>query len=323
MNNNLLNYIKDLSNADKKTLSQKGLKLFEEGGELAKKILPFEDAEGTRHRFTNRADILEEVADVILVALSIGYDVNMTEEELEDVMLKKAKYWQELQNNESKALKSLPYEIHVTIDFSQYPKKYKAENFSWFFRICHDINVKPLLLKNYSSINDTVETVVMANSTIRGTANEADKLMEKIASDITTYGFSPNRKKIETVPWHPAALKIKENKKFYFENHLKVKMKQNNFKRFIKQLKEEFNPDKNTSYGISWNAIKDAVDGIRTYFVTIRSKETTREDFESYAKIFSNLISTNKYVLEVTAENIELAIFDSAIDQDKSWIING
>ena len=44
MDEKLLEYIKMLSINDKKTLTEKVAKLFEEGGELAKVVLPFEGA---------------------------------------------------------------------------------------------------------------------------------------------------------------------------------------------------------------------------------------------------------------------------------------
>lgn len=50
------NYIKSLSLKDKKTLSQKCLKLTEEVGELAKAILPYDSAHGTNHRFIERTN---------------------------------------------------------------------------------------------------------------------------------------------------------------------------------------------------------------------------------------------------------------------------
>lgn len=322
MNKEILDYVKELTTVDTKTLSQKCLKLFEEGGELSKKVLPFEDAAGTLHRYTNRGEVLEEVADVILVALSVGYNIGMTDEELNDFMLKKAKYWQEIQHNEIKASKILPYEIHVTVDFSKYNKKDKPGDYNFFVHACAEIGVKPLLLKNYSSINDTVETAVMSSKTMRGTAREADKEMETIAKGLKDFCFSVSRKKIETVPWHPAGLKALTNEKFYFENHLKVKIKETRFKTFIKQLKKSFVPNENTSFGISWNALKDPVDGVRTYFVTLRSKNTSKDRFESLAKSFIHSVKEINSVLEVTSENIELAVFDSNEDQDKSWIIS-
>lgn len=44
MNKQFFDYLRHLSKQDRKTLSQKALKLFEEGGELARVILPFDGA---------------------------------------------------------------------------------------------------------------------------------------------------------------------------------------------------------------------------------------------------------------------------------------
>ena len=69
---NINDYIKDLSIKDKKTLSQKTLKLVEEVGELARVILPYDSAHGTNHRFTDRDAILEELVDVYLTNISLN-----------------------------------------------------------------------------------------------------------------------------------------------------------------------------------------------------------------------------------------------------------
>lgn len=47
---NTLELVKVLTDRDTKNLSQKGLKLSEECGELSKNILPYEGAAGTLHR---------------------------------------------------------------------------------------------------------------------------------------------------------------------------------------------------------------------------------------------------------------------------------
>ena len=47
MNKNISDFIRTLSEKDKKTLSQKCLKLVEEVGELARIILPYDSAHGT------------------------------------------------------------------------------------------------------------------------------------------------------------------------------------------------------------------------------------------------------------------------------------
>ena len=88
---------------DKKTLSQKGLKLAEEVGELAKVILPYDSAHGTNHRFIDKERILEEVVDVYLTNISIAHSIGITDEEFDEMLNRKSLKWAELQSKESNA----------------------------------------------------------------------------------------------------------------------------------------------------------------------------------------------------------------------------
>ena len=81
-------YIKELSKKDKKTLSQKALKLVEEVGELARVVLPYDSAHGTNHRFIDREALLEEIADVHLTNISIAHSLGFTDDELNEMMVK-------------------------------------------------------------------------------------------------------------------------------------------------------------------------------------------------------------------------------------------
>src|SRR5579863_8414064 len=108
MNKDLLDYIKTLSLNDTKNLSAKGLKAAEEVGEMAKKILPYNNEFATRHRFVLAKDILEEVADVMLSAMSVAYDLNFTHENIEQMLMNKSRKWAGLQNNESKIVFPCP-----------------------------------------------------------------------------------------------------------------------------------------------------------------------------------------------------------------------
>lgn len=117
--NTIDEFIKDLSIKDKKTLSQKGLKLAEEVGELAKVILPYDSAHGTNHRFIDKEKVLEEVVDVYLTNISIAHSLGITKEEFNDMLARKSEKWAELQSREEKATFPLPFEIHVTVSTSE------------------------------------------------------------------------------------------------------------------------------------------------------------------------------------------------------------
>ena len=230
----------------------------------------------------------------------------------------------------------MPYEIHVTIrplvngSLEAYMQQFKE-----FEHDCMLIDgVKPLLLANYSIENDTVEYVMLTSSAIKGTARDADKMLNDITSALRPCGYDIGRQKIETVPWHPAATNIsrpinsknttnsfvpsKNNGLFYFENHMKVKS--NNFellKAAVNSIRVYWHTD---SYGISWNILKDVNFGIRTYFVTYRSKYKTKIEFIERAKTFADHIRQSDGIVEVSSEDIEFCIYDTAENQDKSWI---
>jgi dimeric dUTPase (all-alpha-NTP-PPase superfamily) len=96
MRSDLLAYVKALSLADKKTITQKVLKLQEECGELAKAALPFDNAYATTHRFVTSQKLLEESVDSILVSLSVIYSLGFEDADMEDMFKRKADYWAEL-----------------------------------------------------------------------------------------------------------------------------------------------------------------------------------------------------------------------------------
>ena len=112
---NINDYIKDLSIKDKKTLSQKALKLVEEIGELARVILPYDSAHGTNHRFTDKDAILEELVDIYLTNISISHSLGFTDEEFNDMLVKKTEKWGSLQAKEEQATFPLPLTSSISM----------------------------------------------------------------------------------------------------------------------------------------------------------------------------------------------------------------
>ena len=150
MKQSTLDYIKTLSKSDTKTLVQKTLKTVEEVGELAKVVLPYENAFATTHRFVNKSQILEEVADSILCLYSIAYNIDATDEDIEQMVTHKMMKWADLQAREGRIKYPIPFEIHVTVNMTGYTtdKGFKQDQLDVeaFKDVCKEIGVKPILL---------------------------------------------------------------------------------------------------------------------------------------------------------------------------------
>jgi NTP pyrophosphatase (non-canonical NTP hydrolase) len=224
---NINDYIKDLSIKDKKTLSQKTLKLVEEVGELARVILPYDSAHGTNHRFTDRDAIIEELVDVYLTNISISHSLGFTDEEFNDMLVKKTEKWGSLQAKEEQATFPLPFEIHVTVDLdNSYTHKHiHDENLDGFKEDCSIVGVKPIVID--LEINDgSIIKDVMTSSKFFGDNRTAYEESERIVKELKDMGYKVVRNKIESVPWHPAAPVISTGNEIpngcYFESHIGV-----------------------------------------------------------------------------------------------------
>lgn len=219
MNPTLLAYARLLAQRDKKTLSQKALKSAEEVGEMAKKILAFENAPGSTHRFVARRDVLEEAVDTLLCALSVAYDLEATDEEIEEMMLLKAQKWDNLQVREAGVKYPLPYEMHVTVA--------QAASADDFREACADLKVKPIFLALQDTGGNTVLHDVMTSSVFFGDNRLALEELDRVSAGLVQRGFDVVRRKIETVPWHPAAPSSVNGVSQmppggYFESHLNI-----------------------------------------------------------------------------------------------------
>jgi NTP pyrophosphatase (non-canonical NTP hydrolase) len=334
MNKFLEDFIKDLSIKDKKTLSQKGLKLVEEVGELARAILPYDSAPGTNHRFSDREQILEEIVDVYLTNISIAHSLGFTDEEMTDMLHRKSKKWAELQIKEESATFPLPFEIHITVDL----EKLLETNFTidHFREDCKSIEVKPIVLDlemKEGSIKD-----VMTSSKHFGYNRSAYEEANRIANELTSFGYKVVRKKIETVPWHPAAPTFNTGEPIpngcYFESHIGVVISPEE-KPYLEGLVEElnagfFSPSRGFSRPsqielggtckLSQNFFKKSKDGSKfVNMLTYRDNMTCKEDFERDVELIKFLLNEDKFGFEKV--EVEYALYDTNVNHDAKWIL--
>ena len=91
----IMDQIFDASQYDKKSLSQKALKLAEECGELAQAVLSYCEAPGCGYKAKTKEDVVEEAWDCIITAGSIIYQVengNVSHRSM-DVLKEKIAKW--------------------------------------------------------------------------------------------------------------------------------------------------------------------------------------------------------------------------------------
>ena len=314
MNTQNLEYIKMLSLNDKKTLTQKTLKLVEEVGELSKVVLPYEGAYATNHRVVNKQKLLEECVDIFLVNQSIIYDLGFSDEEFNNLVMEKAQVWQGLQVKEDRALANgdtMPYEIHITVNAEDGIdiEKYRID--------CKEIGVKPIILDLQDKSGEPIMDDIMTSSKIYGTNSKAFDEMKRISNTLTEFGYNVIREKIEASYWHQKA-PFKEDGDTempdgcYFECHLNILCTDERI-RELGQITKIFDCH------LSKNAFKVFPDGSFTIMMTYRSYDKMYEDFEDTLSAIKNLLTTNSFTIE--KEVVEFSIYDTKTSHDNKWLL--
>jgi len=313
----LSDYIRHLTSNDKKTLSQKALKASEEVGELAKCVLPFDNAPGTIHRFVGRKKIIEEVCDTILTVLSIAYELEATDDEIEEMLNLKSKKWADLQAREGKVKYPIPYEIHITVDFNEsFDTLSSKDKLEYFKENCLDIKIKPILLDLHLK-DGAVFKDLMTSSVFMGDNRGAFQEMKRISDGLNLKGWKVIREKIETIPWHPAAPSEKHQQPImpehcYFECHLNVCAPTSRLEE-LAQIACEFGARK------SQNIFKKVNDDIVNIMITYRDYEKVFEKFKSHLDKIKNKLSNEGF--EVEKEIVEFSIYDTKMSHDAEWIL--
>lgn len=313
MNEQFLKYIRHLSKEDQKTLSQKVLKLFEEGGELAKVALPYDGAYATNHRFVEREKILEECIDSVLCALSVAYHLDFTDEEIDEMFNRKAEKWARLQANEKDLKYPIPFEIHVTIAAD------KTKSLEAFRAACHLIDVKPVVI-DLQNDSHYIQSDVMASSKHFGTNTSAYREVQHIARALEEVGFSVIRSKVETVPWHPAAPRSLVHDTMppncYFEAHIPITMHPATKERLAYALEY----DKEDVH-VSSNAFKKHEDGKETIMLTYRTYDGTLGMFEGKVERILHHLEVRGHSTWIIGKPMkEFSIYDTKVSHDAQWL---
>lgn len=311
MRSDLLAFVKALSLADKKNLSQKVAKLFEEGGELAKASLPFENAHATTHRFVTRQKLLEEAVDSMLVSLSIVYSMGFDDADIETMMKRKSDYWAELQAREDlladKTPKGTPYELHITVA--------EAPDVDVFRLACHAADVKPILL-DLQTRGDAVIKDVMTSAVVFGANSDALAALEAQTKVLEAHGLRVVRKKIETVPWHPAAPSLAHAnpvmpKDCYFECHFGVKVHDGPALAELRALSQEL------GCHMSRNTFKRTGDNL-VVMLTYRDYEGPYEKVSTAVDHIGQALRAAGY--DVDKEIVEFSLYDTKVHHDAAWL---
>jgi NTP pyrophosphatase (non-canonical NTP hydrolase) len=332
--NNINDFIKNLSIKDKKTLSQKTLKLVEEVGELSRVILPYDSAHGTNHRFIDKEAILEEVVDVYLTNISIAHSLGFTDEEFSDMLVKKSKKWSQLQAGEEKADFPLPFEIHVTVDANNITETKLNDFFTYpydlhtFKSVCDGIRVKPIVID--LEINDgSIIKDVMTSSKHFGDNRSAYEESKRICDELKRHGYKVLRNKIESVPWHPAAPIISTGKEIpngcYFESHIGVTIypgQKGELNDFVKStLTDGHLIELSGTAKLSQNFFKKSKDGSKfVNMLTYRSNMCGSPKFKLEVEGIKHLLQEEGFEFEKV--ETEYAVYDTNVNHDAKWILS-
>lgn len=311
----LIAYIRTLTAQDTKSLSQKALKTVEEVGDMAKCVLPFENAAGTTHRFVERRRIMEEAVDTVLCSLSVAYDLGFSDEEVLEMFWAKAQKWGSLQARESGIRYPVPFELHVTVA--------SAASAQSFRQSCDELGVKPVFLALQDVQGETVLHDVMTSSVFVGNNPGALAELERIDKGLQERGFEVVRRKIETVPWHPAAPALTNGVSTmppggYFEAHFNILMEPQSAEHdtHLRALLSELVQTHRAH--LSRNVYKQLSAQAYTIMVTLRSYSGTREAFDSRRDNLTKALQTYGFKAEKVIT--EFSLFDSKGSHDASWL---
>ncbi len=315
INKDITKRINELTKLKESTLTFRALKLSEETGEVAQAVLQYEEAPGCTYRTSNQEKIVEEVVDVMLVAMSILDQLgNVSQEQLDETFTDKLNKWQDklFEKEEPSNATTFPHEIHITL------RATTEEARDNFMSICKDIGCKAVLIELQRDGIDIGEDV-MTSDTVIASTEAAFQIMKDQSAHFTDHGFEVIREKIETVPWHPDAPKDfydLEHSTGYFESHIPVTVNENHRYHNRSILYEVC---KEHDVHLSRNKLKQVTEFSYTVMCTLRSRNITADGFKHDVSVFHEHLRNVGFAVPKTPV-IEYAIYDSKESHDDHWL---
>lgn len=252
-----------------------------------------------------RSKIIEEVADVILCALSAAHHIDATDEEIASMVWAKATKWSGLLEAERGVAFPLPFEIHVTV---------RPVGIEPFRDLCGMIGVKPIVIDLQTRAGSSLMLDVQTSSKMIGTNSEAFEECDRIARELDRLGAKVVRKKIETVPWHPKAPRGCDPMLHgcYFECHFAVTMEDETARHAQLGAMAEL-----LGCHRSRNIFKKLPDGTVVVLMTLRAYDGNYDDFATRVKHITDAMEQNGFTLGKV--ETEFSIYDTKVTHDEAW----
>jgi len=156
----------------------------------------------------------------------------------------------------------------------------------------------------------------MTSSVHYGTNKSAYETMEDLASGLNILGFRVVRKKIETVPWHPAApssthVDKKMREGCYFETHIGVITTADRSKELDSFCKK-------WDIHLSRNVFKRVDNEQYVVMLTYRNYTMLREGFQK--RVESIVSDLEKHGFSHDKVTTEFSIYDTKTSHDARWL---
>lgn len=298
-----------LSKLQNATIQNRVMKLSEESGEVAGAVLKYTEAPGCTYRTATAENVVEELIDVILVAMSVLYELKgVTQEQFEDKLDEKLLKWSAVLHETDQNQPVLPHEIHITVSLSQ------DQTTEQFVSICKLMGCKPVLIELQRDMKAVGEDL-MTSFTIQSTTEDAMRVMLSQVSMLANAGFKVIRKKIETVPWHPDVPKNENDLHLgYFETHVPVIISDRKFTRG-----KVFEICDKHGVHLSRNKFKQLDGDSYVAMCTMRSYHDTASTFQKKVDSFINELTANNITLHKKVF-VEYAVYDSNVHSDDRWM---